>query len=255
MLGATIFILLTIWLIFFLGRRASQFQDKIEEYNQQKQVIHKVTADDRPTVYKKRPLPSDVMASRIEKELRINPNLAQDQDVQIRACFKARDRFIQTNNITEYASFWDGILGSGGLKFLGRFWQYEPIKIYIEANRNDDAWRLLNQYALLTPNDPTIYQYRVDILLKEGRYQAAIEHLLHKFGYKAESDEINEKIFRRYAAPICKKAASEIKTAKIFEILEQSITEGVYNQDKAHDLLKKYYMDIGIIKTTKKVKS
>lgn len=45
-----------------------------------------------------------------------------------------------------------------------------------------------------------------------------------------------------------KKAALEIKTAKIFEILEQSITDGVYNQDKAHDLLKKYYIELGIIK-------
>lgn len=248
MLGTTIFILLILWLISFLGSKASQYHDKFEEYNQQKQVIHKITADDSPAIIKKRPSPSDVMMSRIEKELRINPNLAQEQDVQIKACFTARDRFIQTGNIMEYASFWDGILGSGGLKFLGRSWQYEPIRVYIEANRSDDAWRLLNQYALLTPNDPAIYQYRVDILLKEKRHQAAIEHLIHKFGYKAESDGINEKTFRRYAAPICKKAALEIKTAKIFEILEQSITDGVYNQDKAHDLLKKYYIELGIIK-------
>lgn len=248
MLGTIVFILLIIWLIFFLGSKASQCHDKFEEYNQQKQVIHKITADDSPAIIKKRPSPSEVMMSRIEKELRINPNLAQEQDVQIKACFTARDRFIQTGNIMEYASFWDGILGSGGLKFLGRSWQYEPVRVYIEANRSDDAWRLLNQYALLTPNDPAIYQYRVDILLKEKRYQAAIEHLIHKFGYRAESDGINEKAFRRYAAPICKKAASEIKTAKIFEILEQSITDGVYNQDKAHDLLKKYYIELGIIK-------
>lgn len=248
MLGTIIFILLILWLIFFLGSKASQCNDKLEEYSQQKQTIHKITTEDSPSIIKKRPSPSDVMMSRIEKELRINPNLAQEQDVQIKACFTARDRFIQTGNIMEYASFWDGILGSGGLKFLGRSWQYEPVCVYIEAGRNDDAWRLLNQYALLTPNDPTVYQYRVDILLKEKRYQAAIEQLLHKFGYKAESEEINEKTFRRYAAPICKKAASEIKTAKIFEILEQSISDGVYNQDKSHDLLKKYYMELGIIK-------
>lgn len=248
MLGTIIFILLILWLISFLGSKASQCHDKFEEYNQQKQIIHKISADDSSAIIKKRPSPSDVMMSRIEKELRINPNLAQEQDVQIKACFAVRDHFVQTGNIMEYASFWDGILGSGGLKFLGRSWQYEPVHVYIEAGRNDTAWRLLNQYALLTPNDPTIYQYRIDILLKEKRYQAAIEQLLHKFGYKAESDEINEKTFRRYAAPICKKAASEIKTAKIFEILEQSISDGVYNQDKAHDLLKKYYIELGIIK-------
>lgn len=248
MFGAILFILILIWLILFLGKRIVAYKDKIENCSQNNQNIHKIFAQESSLSLNKRPSPSDIMMGKIAKESQRNPYLAQEQDVQIKACFTARDRFIQTGNIGEYASFWDGILGSGGLKFLGRSWQYEPVRVYIEANRSDDAWRLLNQYALLTPNDPAIYQYRVDILLKEKRYQAAIEHLIHKFGYRAESDGIKEKTFRRYAAPICKKAASEIKTAKIFEILEQSISDGVYNQDKAHDLLKKYYIELGIIK-------
>lgn len=189
----------------------------------------------------------------IEKEIQRTNKLIAEQDKQIAAVNKARDEYKKTGDILSYAAFWDGIFASGGLKFNGRTWKYEPIKVYILADRRDDAWRLLNKYALKEPTDTAIYNWRIKILKKDGRHQAAIEQVMHRFGYEMMyTGEINGEKFKRAMSPVCKKVSKDLQVAELQSIISASFRNGYYDFQKSRELLKEYFLDLGLLGKRKK---
>lgn len=190
---------------------------------------------------------SDNYGDDIEKEIQRTNKLIAEQDKQIAAMHKARDEYKKTGDILSYAAFWDGIFASGGLKFNGRFWQYEPIKVYILADRRDDAWKLLNKYALKEPTDTAIYDWRIKILKKDGRHQAAIEQIMHRFGYEMMyTGEINGEKFKRAMSPVCKKVSKDLQVVELHNIITTSFHNGYYDFQKSRELLKEYFLELGL---------
>lgn len=73
---------------------------------------------------------------------KINPDSyrkLKDQDRQIGAVQKAREKYNEDKDLNSYIAFWEMVWATGGLKFEGAKWHFELPDLYIKAKRYDDA--------------------------------------------------------------------------------------------------------------------
>ena len=97
---------------------------------------------------------------------KINPDSyrkLKDQDRQIEAVQKAREKYNEDKDLNSYIAFWEMVWATGGLKFEGAKWHFELPDLYIKAKRYDDALAFVVKIKKTKP----LYSDKADVYIQK----------------------------------------------------------------------------------------
>ena len=97
---------------------------------------------------------------------KINPDSyrkLKDQDHQIEAVQKAREKYNEDKDLNSYIAFWEMVWATGGLKFEGAKWHFELPDLYIKAKRYDDALAFVVKIKKTKP----LYSDKADVYIQK----------------------------------------------------------------------------------------
>ena len=87
----------------------------------------------------------------------------KDQDHQIEAVQKAREKYNEDKDLNSYIAFWEMVWATGGLKFEGAKWRFELPDLYIKAKRYDDALAFVVKIKKTKP----LYSDKADVYIQK----------------------------------------------------------------------------------------
>lgn len=191
-----------------------------------------------------------------EQEMaRLNARLVA-QDAQLDFMNKAKTEYKEDKDINKLADAYVYIMNSGGFLFpnAGK-WMMDGARCLRRAGRFDEAWNILNKVPLLGDhcyNEKHLAMERVGVLKDEGKYQAAVEHLIEAYGIDYALGFINGERFVKDLKSLVKHFDKDRDiyglADDLMDIMAACSSGKKYDFLLAHSMLKDYYREIGWMK-------